>query len=244
MSGSGYVSLSLASQLERSLDMSAHNLANANTAGFKAMHPLLQASPQGNGETTVDFVASAGTYLDLTPGAVVPTGNPLDMAISGEGWFGIRMEGDQTGYTRHGKFVMDAEGQIKTANGHSLVDPDGTPLALPLEIGLEVTILQDGSIANTDGEILGQVGVFQVENGDRMTSYGDGIYVPAGEEPPRLLEDGFQIAQGFVEGSNVQAVMEMTRLIDIQRAYENAMSIAGEDHGLTRDAIERLGRSG
>ncbi|NRB03702.1 MAG: flagellar hook basal-body protein [Rhodobacteraceae bacterium] len=243
MSGSGYVSLSLASQLERSLDMSAHNLANANTAGFKAFHPLLKASSHGAAERQVDFVANGGTYLDLTEGALVPTGNPYDLALAGDGWFGVRIEGDQTAYTRHGKFLLDAEGLLKTSHGHSLLDAGGAPIALPQDIGLTVTIMKDGTISTPDGEVLGQVGVFQIDQDQRMSSLGHGVYSPTGEEDPQATTEA-DVVQGFIETSNVQSVLELTRLINIQRAYENAMQIVGEDHGLTKQAIERLGRNG
>lgn len=242
MSNIGFVSLSQATALERSLNMTAHNLANASTAGYKAINPLFESViDRGTGES-INYVLDKGSYLDLSNGTLTPTGNPLDLAIASDGWFSFQLEGGQTGYSRHGKLVVDVDGQIKTATGRPLLDAGGAPIALPEDIGQDVIVTTGGAITSTDGAILGNVGVFTIAQSAQMEPLGGGMYqLPPGGAAPQPSEDP-KIKQGFVESSNVQAVLEMTRLIDVQRAYENAVKVMNQDDDLTKTAIQRLGR--
>lgn len=241
MGSVSYVSLSKATALERSMNMTAHNLANSSTSGFKSMKPLLETVDSPGQKGNVSFVNDNGSYLDMSKGTLLPTGNSLDLAIAGEGWFSFELESGGTGYGRHGQLAVDPEGQVRTSAGHSLLDAGGGPVVLPGEVGSNVSITSDGTVTDNNGAILATIGVFEIANGARMTPLGGGTYgLPAGAPVPEPMEDG-GIMQGFVETSNVQAVVEMTRLIDIQRAYENAITLMNEDDKLTRNAVERLG---
>ena len=241
MGSVSYVSLSKATALERSMNMTAHNLANSSTSGFYSMNPLLETVDSPSQGGNVSFGEDSGPYLDMSKGTLLPTGNPLDLAIAGEGWFSFELEQGGVGYGRHGQLAVDAEGQVRTTGGHSLLDAGGGPVVLPGEVGANVSIASDGTIVDATGAILGTVGVFDIPNGKDLIPLGGGTYaLPPGRPAPEVLEDG-GIMQGFVETSNVQAVVEMTRLIDIQRAYENAITLMNEDDKLTRNAVERLG---
>lgn len=241
MGSVSYVSLSKATALERSMNMTAHNLANSSTSGFKAMKPMLETVNSPSQGDNISFVQDSGSYLDMSKGTLLPTGNPLDLAIAGEGWFSFELEQGGVGYGRHGQLAVDAEGQVRTSTGHSLLDAGGGPVVLPGEVGSNVSIASDGTIVSDAGAILGTIGVFDIPNGQDMNPLGGGTYaLPPGRPAPELMEEG-GIMQGFVEASNVQAVVEMTRLIDIQRAYENAITLMNEDDKLTRTAVERLG---
>ncbi|MDF3414809.1 flagellar hook basal-body protein [Sulfitobacter sp. M57] len=242
MSNIGYVSLSQATALERSMNMTAHNLANATTSGYKAINPLLESVESNSIDEGISYVVDKGTYLDLSNGPLTPTGNPLDVAVSGPGWLSFQLEGGGTGYSRHGQLVVDADGQLKTSTGLALLDGGGGPVTLPEDIGQNVVITTDGAITDPDGVVLGTIGVFNIEQEARMTPLGGGMYqLPGDAAAPQESEDP-KIKQGFVEGSNVQAVMEMTRLIDIQRAYENSVRLMTADDTLTKTSIQRLGR--
>lgn len=223
--------------------MTAHNLANASTAGYKAMHPLFESVKDPSTEQDVSYVQDRGAYLELSHGALQPTGNPLDIALAGEGWFAFQLEGGETGYSRHGKLVVDVDGQLKTSTGSVLLDAGGGPIALPEGAGQDVTITSSGTISDNSGAVLGTIGVFAIAGADKLQSSGGGMYLlPAGFEAPQPKNDP-QIRQGFIESSNVEAVLEMTRLIDIQRAYENSIKLMNQDDDLTKTAIQRLGRS-
>lgn len=244
MSNITNVSLSQATALQRSLNMTAHNIANANTAGYKAIQPLYESVDHPVDNADVSFVLDRGSYLDLTNGSLVPTGNPFDVALAGDGWMSFQLENGGTGYSRHGRLVVDVDGQLKTAAGRPLLDAGGGPVVLPDDIGQNVAITNSGTITDANGAVLGTIGVLTIEQGARMLPLGGGMYqLPEGARPPQPAENP-QIKQGFVEGSNVEAVLEMTRLIDIQRAYENAVKLMTEDDNLTKTAIQRLGRTG
>lgn len=243
MGNSAYVSLSHATALERSLNLSAHNLANASTAGYKAVQPVFHVETHGgSGElTTLNFVQDKGVYLDQTQGALTRTDNPGDLAISGSGWFGFDVGGG-VAYSRFGQLVVDVDGQLVTAAGQAILDPDGGPVVLPNDAGSAFSIAGDGTITDQNGDNIGQVGVFIVEDPSALTPIGRGMYADPTGGANLEPDETSTIAQGFIEGSNVEAVLEMTRLIDIQRAYEHSVTLMKEESELTKQAIQRLGR--
>ncbi|SFE86197.1 flagellar basal-body rod protein FlgF [Sulfitobacter brevis] len=241
MTNISYVSLSQATALERSLNMTAHNLANASTAGYKAIHPIYESVADQGGTREISYVRDKGTYLDLADGALVPTGNPLDIALSGEGWMAFQLDNGDTGYSRHGRLIVDVDGQLKTAAGRPLLDAGGGPVTIPQDIGQDITITAGGTITDRSGAILGTIGVVGIPQSAQMQPLGGGMYqLPAGAGGPEQLANP-TIKQGFVESSNVEAVLEMTRLIDIQRAYENSVKLMSQDDDLTKTAIQRMG---
>lgn len=245
MGNANYVSLSLATALQRSMDVAAHNMANASTAGFKASRPLFESvDPSGaaDPDEAVNYVQDRGTYVDTSQGALIATGNPLDLAVSGGGWFGYQAEGGQTAYGRDGRLTIDADGQLATLAGAPIIDLNGSPVTLPSEVGQAITIARDGTITDSAGATLGQIGVFRIEDVDSMTAIGNGLYLTVGGAGQAVPDDGSQVVQGSVEQSNVQPVVELTRLMDIQRAYERAVKLMNDENELTRQAIQRLGR--
>lgn len=244
MGSVSYVSLSKATALERSMNMTAHNLANSSTSGYKSMKPLLETVNDESQGESVSFVRDTGSYLDMSNGTMLLTGNPLDLAVGSDGWFSFELDQGGVGYGRHGQFAVDAEGQVRTSAGHLLLDAGGGPLVFPQEAGSNVTIASDGTVVDAQGTLLGTIGVFDIPGADQMIPLGGGMYglKPGAPAPEPLVNGG--VLQGFVETSNVQAVVEMTRLIDIQRAYENAITLMNEDDELTRKAVERLGPNG
>lgn len=243
MSNISYVSLSQATALERNLNITAHNLANASTAGYKSMHLLLEFVEDASTDKEISYVQDRGSYLDLRNGALIPTGNPLDIAISGDGWMAFQLENGETGYSRHGRLVADVDGQLKTPAGRPVLDVGGGPITLPEGVGQDITITAGGTITDRTGAVLGTIGVLSIEQGARMVPLGGGMYqIPSNAAAPQPLDNPY-VKQGFVENSNVEAVLEMTRLIDIQRAYENSVKLMSQDDDLTKSAIQRLGRS-
>jgi flagellar basal-body rod protein FlgF len=242
MTNISYVSLSQTALLERNLNTTAHNLANASTSGYKAINPLVESVEYGSGENTISYVQDRGSYLDLAHGPLTPTGNPFDIALSGDGWLSFGMENGETAYSRHGRLVVDADGQLKTSAGLPVLDVGGGPVLLPDDIGDQVVITQGGTITDQNGAVLGNIGVLRIENAAGLLPLGRGMYqLPEGAAAPTAAED-VQVNQGFVEGSNVEAVLEMTRLISIQRAYENSIKLMTQDDELTKTAIQKLGR--
>jgi len=242
MANADYVSLSLATALQRSMDMAAHNMANASTAGYKTTHPLFEAvQPDGQDDEAISYVEDRGTYLNTSQGALVATGNPLDLALSGTGWLSYQTDAGATAYGRDGRLTINAEGQLTTLEGRPVLNPGGTPITLPQTLGQDIAISSDGTIADAEGGVLGQIGIVRVPDVGKLVPIGGGLYL-YGEGGGNVTADAdTTLSQGFVEQSNVQPIVEMTRLMDIQRAYERAAKLMTDSNDLTRQAIQRLG---
>lgn len=248
MDNSNFVSLSLARSLEQSLDIVANNIANSNTAGFKAERSDFQDIVEKNlgdaGKDDVSFVYNSGSHLDTRAGALEKTGNPLDVAISGDGWFGYQTTTGQTAYGRDGRFVINAQGDLVTTKGDQVLDAGGAPIAIPANTGGAVSIAGDGTISDAQGNQVGKIGVFSVPGIAEYQRIGDGMMVdPTGAGAAAQPAENARLSQGFIEQSNVQPVLEMTRMIDIQRAYERAMKLLDDTNTLRQQTISQLGRT-
>lgn len=245
MGTTSYVSISLATALQRSLDLAAHNMANASTAGYKAQHPLLESvDPTNSSDDTkaVSFVEDKGIYVDLSQGAMFQTGNSLDVAVNGPGWLGYQTEDGQVAYGRDGRMTVDTNGQLVNLAGNPVVDDAGAPIVIPQDVAHLVQIAEDGTIADQNGAPLGRIGLYNVPSFASATPLGNGLFLPHPEaQPPAPLENA-RMSQGFIEQSNVKPVVEMIHLMDIQRAYERAATLMTDDNELTKQAIQRLGR--
>ncbi|MCE8008962.1 flagellar hook basal-body protein [Aestuariivita sp.] len=247
MSSANHVSLSLATVLERSLNSTAHNIANMSTSGFKASRPLLDSltlPTDSSLGSSISFVQDKGNYLDLTQGAMVKTDSPFDVALSGPDWFAYQAPDGTEAFGRDGRLVISSEGELTTTTGAAILDADGRAITLPPDIGATFTIARDGTITDTDGGVLGQIGTFAIETPNALSAIGGGLYIlppGAGGRPER--SDASAVVQGFVEQSNVQSTLEVTRMMDIQRAYERAVRVLEETDQLTQTAIQRISRS-
>jgi flagellar basal-body rod protein FlgG len=235
---------------QTNLDVIANNLANVNTTGFKQQRAEFQdmvyqtlrasgaaTSPGSNMPQSsqvglgAHFSASSTSFQT---GAQVNTGNPTNLYISGQGFFQIQKDGD-TFYTRDGSFRLDAEGQLVTVDGY-LVDPGVTVPGGSTEL----TISDNGSVwAKLDGSDdvtqLGEIQLAVFTNPAGLTRVGQNLFRAGGASgEPQVVAPGAggsgSIEAGFVEGSNVQIVEEMVRMITAQRAYEiNSKAIQTAD---------------
>ncbi|TDE38881.1 flagellar basal-body rod protein FlgF [Antarcticimicrobium sediminis] len=243
MGNANYVSLSLATALERSMDLAAHNMANASTAGYKSTQPLFEAvQSDGTEDATISYVQDRGTFLNTSQGALVATGNPLDLALSGSGWLSYQTGAGATAYGRDGRLAVDANGQLSTLTGSPVLNPGGAPITLPQAAGQNISVSTDGTITDADGAILGQIGLFSLPDPNKLVPIGGGLYLYGDAGTNAAPDTETNIAQGFVEQSNVQPIVEMTHLMDIQRAYERATKLMNDSNDLTQRAIQRLGQ--
>jgi flagellar basal-body rod protein FlgF len=239
-----HVALSLAAAMQREMNVTANNIANANTTGFRGERVVFEAfidrgAAQGDDS---DFVLDTGSYVDLRPGALTMTGNPLDVALNGPGWFAYRTEEGQTAYGRDGRFMVNVDGNLVTVSGARVLDEGGGTIALPPDSGM-VEITPDGLIVTGDGNALARIGLFDLPAIQSFERIGGGLFVPpAGQPDGALPTQATQVVQGALEGSNVQPVLEMTRLLDIQKAYERAVQLTRTHDELARDAVRRIGR--
>ncbi|MDK3016724.1 flagellar basal-body rod protein FlgF [Pseudodonghicola flavimaris] len=243
MGNGNYVSLSLATALERSMDLAAHNMANASTAGYKSTQALFESiEPEGGDpDMATSYVQDNGTYTDMSQGALIATGNPLDIALTGEGWLSYQTEGGATAYGRDGRLTVNADGQLATLSGAPVLNRAGNPITLPQALGQQIIFTQDGTITDLEGGVLGQIGIFRLPDVNQLVPMGNGLYLSGEDLGEVIPETDTRLSQGFIEQSNVRPILEMTRLMDIQRAYERASKLMTDENDLTKQAIQRLG---
>ncbi len=230
--------------LRRRMEAVANNIANVATSGFKAdtftfeMDASEAASDSGEVKD-IRFVREAGLVRDMASGPIANTGNPFDVAIDGDGFFAIQGDDGATQYTRDGSFVLGADGRLMTQSGHAVLGESGAPLVFDLR-GEQPVIDKTGSISIAGVEA-GKLGVFEFEAPEGLEKVGYNAYAPGDQAAIASAES--RVIQGALEGSNVKAVVELTRLIEISRAYESASRMVSGEDELRKSAIEKLGRA-
>lgn len=235
------IALSRADVLTRNMTMLANNIANVTTAGYKSQRMLFEvAQERPVPSQPLDFVSDRSTYLDLSPGVITRTGGPLDAAIDGEGYFAVRLPDGQQVYTRNGGFQVNTEGALVDQNGNLVMGEGGTELTFQPETK-DVTIGSDGTIS-TDMAILGKLQISEFTDKQRqLQPYGDGYYRPVngavGTPPPNP-----RVIQGAIEGSNVQAVREMTEMMEVTRSYQSVQRLLENEHERIRNAVRTIAR--
>ena len=239
----------------------ANNLANVGTTGFKrdranfstlAYQDARVAGQQSSGETTYATGLNLGTGVSVqsttrieTQGTLNTTGNGLDFALDGDGYFQVQLPGGQLGYTRAGNFTRSADGQLVTTQGYALQPPITIP-----EGASSISVAADGTVTaivggNAEPAQLGQITIASFANPSALQASGDNFLMETGASGPAQIgiagEGGRgQIRQGMLEGSNVNIVEEMVDMIECQRAYEiNSKMISAVDEML-RNANQTL----
>ncbi len=229
------IALSRQVVLRRQMDVIANNIANMTATGFRSEALLAEQVPVDVGpRQTVRYVQDVALVRDLTPGSMIPTDNPLDLAIEGEGYFVVATD-DGDRYTRNGQFRLNEIGEIVTANGESVLDNGGAPIAVPPG-SASVTIAPDGTVSTPD-VILGRLGLVTFDDLQDLEKAGHGLYRT--EQAPVPTED-VSVIQGVIEGSNVRPVAEMTEMMMTLRAYQGTQKVIDAHHELSRQMIERM----
>lgn len=229
-----YTALSRQSALMREMRLIANNIANANTTGFRQEGMIFSEFVQRADEGA--SVAMATGRIGLTSfaqGTLQQTGGTFDFAIEGDGFFMIQTP-DGERLTRAGAFSPSAEGTLVTPDGHPVLDAGGAPLFVPPNG--ELAAAADGTIS-ADGRPIGQIGVVRPLDPQAMIREGGVMFrADAGFEPvdtPRMM-------QGFVEASNVDPILQVARMIDVQRAYELSQSFIEREDERIGKAIDSL----
>lgn len=232
-----YIALSRQTALRRQIDVIANNIANMNTTAYKNQRMLFEEYlVEPAAKTRLSFVQDVSVFRELSAGELRSTGNPLDVAISGDGYFVVESGGDER-YTRNGHFRLDAEGMLVTADGNPVLDIDSRPILLdPNE--RELTIGRDGTISGALGPIA-QIAVVDFDDPYQLKALGGSLY--ATDQRPQPVENA-AIVQGMIEGSNVSPIVEMTKLTTLARSYQSTQRLIENDHDLRRRTIRALGR--
>lgn len=240
MSSGMYVALSGQLALERRLATIADNVANMNTPGFRAEAVRFDSVISRAGGVEVAFAGEGDSYISRKVGQAVPTGNPLDVAIDGEGWLAIETPAG-IAYTRDGRLHMSENGELLSVAGYRILDRGGGPILIDPAAGPPV-IADDGMITQGDRQI-GALGVFMIPEGARLARFDNSSVIP--DVAPDMVTDlvGNGVRQGFVEGSNVNPIQEMTRLIAVTRAFDDAVAATQKLEDAAEQAIRTLAPS-
>jgi len=233
-----YVSLSAQASLERRLETVANNVANMNTVGFRSDGVRFAAEVARAGDSLISYVSPGVPYISRAAGGSVKTDNPFDVAIQGDGWMSISTQSGVV-YTRDGRMRMAESGALETLIGNPVLDAGGAPIVLNPADGAP-TIGGDGMISQNGREV-GAIGLYEIDPGANLTRAENSGVVPDKPATPTLdfAKNGF--IQGYVEGSNVNPIEQMTKLISLTRNFDSVNSGVTRTESSLEDAIKTLG---
>jgi flagellar basal-body rod protein FlgF len=243
------IGLSRQTALRRELEIVANNVANLNTTGFKADGAVFAEYLQNGAHEEassalrrMSLVQDTQTWHDMSQGGIQQTGNPLDVAIEGDAFLVVQTPRGER-YTRNGAFQINAQGQLVTSAGDQVIGENG-----PITFGTtdrDIVINPDGTIRVKEGQSpidtgRGRLRLVAFANPQRLQKDGSSTFnAPAGlqQQPPAVT---VRVQQGAIEKSNVRAVVEMSRMIELTRTYGEVASILQQQSDLRRDTIGRL----
>ncbi len=247
------VGLSRQMALGRELDIVANNIANIETTGFKAdraafsefLMPGARDGQFSGNDRRISFVQDRASWIDLSPGALEHTGNPLDVAVDGKAYLVVQTPRGQR-YTRNGALTINASGQLVTSEGYQVLGTGG-PITFQAT-DHDVIISPNGIItvrggAGTADAPRGQLQLAGFDQPQLLQKDGSSTFMaPAGVNagpPPQ----GTRVVQGAVEKSNVRAIAEMARMIEITRSYSDIAAILQQQGDQRRNALQQLSQA-
>ena len=230
MSSTGIIRLSHLIAMRRDLDKLANNVANIGTPGFKGqrssfkehLKEATQSGPEPNANKYVSLVDTGFATTDFTPGPIESTGNPLDVAIKGDGWFVVQTPGGNR-YTRDGSFRLNSSGQLVTAGGHPVVTSSGALTFSPND--RNIAIASDGAISTAQG-IRGRLMVVTFPNPTDLSPAGNNLFDAPKSQP---VPADARLSIGAIEKSNVVGATEMVNLVKLTRTYEMVANMMKKD---------------
>jgi len=233
-----YTTLTRQSGLLREMQVLAQNVANLSTAGYRREGLIFTEYMRqlGGTEEPLSMAAANARQTYLTQGTLSQTGGALDLAIEGDGFFVIETpQGERL--TRSGHFVTDAAGEMVTADGFRLLDAAGAPIFIPAD-ARGITIGRDGTVSSDD-QPLGRIGLMRPEDPSMLRRANGTLLEAQGEFIPA---DDTILHQGFLEESNVNPIVEMARMIEVQRAYEIGQKFLDREDERVRAVVQTLGK--
>jgi flagellar basal-body rod protein FlgF len=244
------VGLSRQMVLEREIDVVANNIANLNTTGFKAdnsmfeqfLSPVARENRFNVPDRRLSFVNDRGTWRDLRAGAIQQTGNPLDVAINGDGYLVVQTPNGER-YTRNGALQINGQGQLVTAGGAQVVGDSG-PIVFQAT-DHDVAISADGQVTVVEGvatkteSVRGRIRLVSFATPQLLQKDGDTNFSATGGLAA-TPDTTSRLQQGAIEKSNVNGVVEMTRLIEVSRAYQQVATLLQQQSEMRKNAIQQL----
>ncbi len=236
-----YIALSKLEAQQRTMDVIAGNIANANTVGYRAERVLFsdflvkqKDAHTAPGGKTLSFTQDRATYRDHSAGTLTQTGNPLDLALGSTGFFSVQTS-NGVRLTRSGRFGLLADGTVADSSGNALLDTGGSPIQLPAGDS-HIQIAADGTISAESGRIA-QVGVVDVSDTNQLFPEGGKLFrsdlTPQPATKPRVV-------QGSLEESNVQPVTELTQMMQTEREFQFVSQFVSSEADRQQSAIDKI----
>ncbi len=236
MDNASYTAITRQSGLMREMQTLANNIANASTTGFRAEGVMFSEHIKSLGPGTQSLSMATATIRDtvMTQGGLSQTGGTFDLAIEGDGFFLIDTPEGQR-LTRAGAFQPNETGDLVTADGYPVLDAGGAPVFVPQGVG-QIGIGPDGTIS-VGGQPIGQIGLVMPIDPNQMVRQGGVMFDAQGGFEAAL--DG-RMLQGFLEDSNVNPILQVGRMIEVQRAYELGQSFLDKEDERIRSVVEAI----
>lgn len=236
MENISYIGLSQQLALQQQMEMTANNLANMSTPGYKAQHTLFsEYITDPDDGVAIHQSSNSGSYRDLSNGSLTQTHNPFDVAMQAEGFFAIR---GTTGvsYTRDGSFSLNSERQLVNKAGFPVLNGNDEAISVPAD-ATQIRITEDGEITSENGTI-GRLKVVEFADKQALTRLGNNMFDAQGQA--EIVIDQPRMVQGAIENSNVNPVIEMNRMIEVLRNYQSTQRMLQTDHERIRNAVQKL----
>jgi flagellar basal-body rod protein FlgF len=235
--------------LERQMDVVANNVANINTAGYKADRSLFEEYLRSGAhednfvpsDRRLSFVQDRATFHDFAQGPTEETKNPLDVAVDGSAFLVVQTPAGER-YTRDGGLQINDQGQLVTASGYQVLGNSGPIVFQPTD--KQINIASDGNVTVLEGtgridSVRGRLRMVSFAQAQRLVKEGANLY-SAGEGATAAPDTTSRLRQGFIEKSNVNSVHEMSRMIEITRTYTQISALLQQQSDLHKSAIEKL----
>ncbi len=244
MENAQLISLSRQVALQRQMDVVANNLANINTTGFKGeqilfqqyLMPVARDKDFNYPDQPLHYVEDWATIHDMSNGAITQTGNPLDVALNGDGFLTVSTPSGER-YTRSGALQISNDGTLVDIDGNPVLS-DGGPIQFD-ESDTDITLSSTGAVSTNNGA-KGRLAVVEFSSPEMLTREGNNLYA-AMDGATGLPATRTKVTQGAIERSNVSGVAEMTEMIRVSRAYESIANTMQKQDEMRRSAIQRLG---
>jgi flagellar basal-body rod protein FlgF len=242
MENTSLIALSRQGALRRQMAVIANNVANMNTTGFKGdkvmfvEHMVRSKGGERIYGDKIAFVRDIATVRDTSEGPLKTTDNPLDVAIRGEGFLVVQTD-QGLRYTRNGRMQLDPSGQLVSQHGYPVLSEDGEPITFATQ-DKEINISRDGSVSTDSGD-LGRLRVVRFANEQNLRITSGGLY--SSEEQPEDMVDR-DIVQRTLEGSNVVPIIEMARMIEVNRTYDSVSKMIQREDERMKKMIQEYAR--
>ena len=235
------IGLSRQIALRRQIEVVANNMANMNTTGFKSeqllfeeyLMPVARDRDFPALDQQLSYTDDWATVHDFSPGPVVDTGNPLDVALKGEGFLVVQTPGGER-YTKAGSLGVSSEGQLVDPSGYPIMGLNGPVQFQPNET--DIQIADDGTISSSAG-VKGRLRIVEFADPQNVERFGENLWTGGNPQPAVATT----IQQGSIEKSNVSGVAQMSQMLEIQRAYEGIANLLQKHDEQRRSAIQKLG---